>query len=285
VFSTRDRAEEAVQELSAQKVPQEAIVFLTRSETEGASAGKEVGATVGGFMGVATGMSAGVGAALLLAVPRIGQVVALGFGAAALLGLAGAGAGSAIGKSAGESSAVPPTSEENSSEDVAFFREVLAGGRSLVVVRTESHETASVANGILSRLGIGIQEHVPVKMQTATRQIADITVVDVRGRITAGEGTIALREAIRELLDKGGRKVLLNLQGVGYVDSAGLGELVKTCTTVHNQGGQLKLVQLSKRVQDLLQMTKLHSVFDIQPDEASAVQSFKTASPPEATPK
>ena len=162
VFSSRDRAEEAVQELLAQKVPQEAIVFLTRSETEGASAGKEAGATVGGFMGFATGMSAGVGAALLLAVPGIGQVVALGFGAAALLGLAGAGAGSAIGKSvAGESSAVQPTPEENSSEDVAFFREVLAGGRSLVVVRTESHETASVANGILSRLGIGIQEHVP----------------------------------------------------------------------------------------------------------------------------
>ena len=121
---------------------------------------------------------------------------------------------------------------------------------------------------------LGFRNTFPIKMQTATRQIADITVVDVRGRITAGEGTIVLREVIRELLDKGSRKVLLNLHEVGYVDSSGLGELVKTYTTVHNQGGQLKLVQLSKRVQDLLQMTKLHSVFDIQPDEASAVQSF-----------
>ena len=108
VFSTRDRAEEAVKELLAQKVPQEAIVFLTRSETEATAAGKEAGATVGGFMGFATGMSAGVGAALLLAVPGIGQVFALGFGAAALLGLAGAGAGSAIGKSV--RAKVPPCS-------------------------------------------------------------------------------------------------------------------------------------------------------------------------------
>ncbi len=285
VFASRERAEEAVKELLDQKVPQEAIVFLTRSETEATSVGKELGATVGGFMGFATGMSAGVSAALLLVVPGIGQVFALGFGAAALLGLAGAGAGSALGKSvAGESGVAQPTPEEKSPEDVAFFREVLAEGRSLVVVRTQSHETASVANGILNRLGIGIQEHIPVKMQTATRQIADIAVVDVRGRITTGEGTLVLRQVVRELIDKGSKKILLNLYEVGYVDSSGLGELVKTYTTVCGQGGQLKLVQLSKRVQDLLQMTKLHAVFDIQPDEATAIQSFEATagSRPEA---
>jgi anti-sigma B factor antagonist len=284
VFSSRERAEEAVQELLDKKVPREAIVFLTRSETEATAVGKELGATVGGFMGFATGMSAGVGAALLLVVPGIGQVFALGFGAAALLGLAGAGAGSALGKSvAGESGGAQPTPEKKSPEDVAFFREVLAEGRSLVVVRTESHETAGVANGILNRLGIGIQEHIPVKMQTATRQIADIAVVDVRGRITAGEGTLVLREVVRELLNKGSKKILLNLYEVGYVDSSGLGELVKTYTTVRSQGGQLKLVQISKRVQDLLQMTKLHAVFDIQSDEATAIQSFEAtaASRPE----
>jgi len=284
VFSSRERAEQAVQELLDQKVPQEAIVFLTRSEAEATSVGKELGATVGGFMGFATGMSAGVGAALLLVVPGIGQVFALGFGAAALLGLAGAGAGSAIGKSAAGSSPVAePTPEEKSSEDVTFFREVLAEGRSLVVVRTESHETASVANGILNRLGIGIKEHIPVKMQTATRQIEDIAVVDVRGRITAGEGTLILREVVRELMDKGNKKVLLDLYEVGYVDSSGLGELVKTYTTVRSHGGQLKLVRISKRVHDLLQMTKLHAVFDIQPDEATAIQSFEA--PAVAPPK
>ena len=115
-------------------------------------------------------------------------------------------------------------------------------------------------------------------MHTATRQIEDIAVVDVRGRITAGEGLLVLREVVRELMDKGNKKILLNLYEVGYVDSPGLGELVKTYSTVCGQGGQLKLVQLSKRIHDLLQMTKLHAVFDIQPDEASAIQSFGTKS-------
>lgn len=278
VFSTRDHAEEAVQELVDRNVPPEAVVFLTRSEAEAAEAGKELGATVGGFMGVATGMSAGVGAALLMAVPGIGQVFALGFGAAALLGLAGAGAGSAIGKSAGESD-VKPVLEEKSSEEIEFYREVLAAGRSLVIVRSEAHETVNVANEVLSRRGIGIKEHVPVKMQTTTREIADITIVEVRGRITAGEGNVMLREVIRELLEKGSRKVLLKLYEVGYIDSSGLGELVKTYSTVQSHGGQLKLVQPSKRVEDLLRMTRLHAVFDIQPDEASALQSFGSGSP------
>ncbi len=84
-----------------------------------------------------------------------------------------------------------------------------------------------------------------------------------------------LREVVRELIDKGGRKILLDLYEVGYVDSSGLGELVKTYTTVCSKGGQLKLVRISKRVQDLLQMTKLHAIFDIQPDEATAIQSFQ----------
>jgi anti-sigma B factor antagonist len=83
-----------------------------------------------------------------------------------------------------------------------------------------------------------------------------------------------LREIVRELVEKGNNKILLNLHDVGYVDSSGVGELVKTYTTVRNQGGQLKLLNPSKRVSDLLQMTRLASVFDIQADEASAVQSF-----------
>jgi hypothetical protein len=90
VFSSRDRAEEAVKELIGRKVPKESIVFLSLSEADAKSVGQGFGATVGGFMGAATGMSAGVIAATLLVVPGIGQVFALGFGAAALLGLAGA---------------------------------------------------------------------------------------------------------------------------------------------------------------------------------------------------
>jgi len=274
VFSSRDRAEEAVRELLEQKVPQESIVFLTRSETEAKNVGKGLGATVGGFMGAAGGMSAGVVAATLL-VPGLGPVFALGFGAAALLGLAGAGAGSAIGGAAGGDSPSPvPISDEKSSDDAAFFREVLKEGRSLIVVRTESQKTATAACEILDRLGLGIHGHTPLKMQTTVRQVAGITIVDISGRITLGEGNVILRDTVRELVEKGSNKILLNLHEVGYVDSSGLGELVKSYTTVRNQGGQMKLVNPSKRLHDLLQMTKLSAVFDIQPDEASAIQSF-----------
>jgi anti-sigma B factor antagonist len=275
VFSSRERAEDAVKELLAQKVPKESIVFLTLSEAEAKNVGKGLGATVGGFMGAAGGMSAGVLAATLLVVPGIGQVFALGFGAAALLGLAGAGAGSVVGKAAAGESAPPAVGDGGrSSEDVAFFREVLKEGRSLIVVRTDSRETANTACGILDRLGLGIQGHTPTKMQTSTRQVEDITIVDISGRITVGEGNVMLRETVLGLLDKGNKKLLLNLHNVGYVDSSGIGELVKSYTTVKNQGGQMKLVNLSKRVQDLLQLTRLYSVFEIEPDEASAIQSF-----------
>ena len=129
VFSARERAAEAVRELLNQEVPQESIVLLTRSKTEAEVVGNELGATVGGFMGVGTGMSAGVLAATMLAVPGIGQVFALGFGAAALVGLLGAGVGSALGKSmSGDADAVQPTAEENAPDDAAFFREVLKKG-------------------------------------------------------------------------------------------------------------------------------------------------------------
>ena len=275
VFSSRERAEEAVQELLDRKVPQESIVFLTRSETEAKNIGKGFGAAVGGFMGAATGMSAGVIAATLLVVPGIGPVFALGFGAAALLGLAGAGAGSAIGDAATtESTSAQPTADEKCPEDATLFREVLKEGHSMIVVRTESQETVNVACGILDRLGLGIQGRTPVKMQTAVRQIEGITIIDVSGRITLGEGNVMLRETIRGLVEKGSDKILLNLHDVGYVDSSGIGELVKSYTTVRNRGGQMKLVNLSKRVYDLLQLTRLHAVFDIQSDEASAIQSF-----------
>jgi len=274
VFSSRERAEEAVEELVTQKVPKESIVFLTLSEAEAKKVGKGLGATVGGFMGAAGGMSAGVLAATLLVVPGIGQVFALGFGAAALLGLAGAGAGSVVGKAAAGESAPPAVGDGKSSEDVAFFREVLKAGRSLIVVRTDSRETANTACGILDRLGLGIQGHTPTKMQTSTRQVEDITIIDVSGRITVGEGNVMLRETVFGLLDKGNKKLLLNLHNVGYIDSSGMGELVRSYTTVKNQGGQMKLVNLSKRVQDLLQLTRLYSVFEIEPDEASAIESF-----------
>jgi anti-sigma B factor antagonist len=274
VFTSRDHAEEAAKELLARRVPEESIVYLTRSENEAKGIAKQLGAYVGGFAGGAAGMSAGVVAASLL-VPGIGTVFALGLGAAALLGLTGAGAGAAMGSSMASGSDVPqPTADQKCSEDVTFFREVLKEGRSLIVVRTESREVANTAVEVLDRLGIGMQERTLAKMQNTTRQIGDVTVLDISGRITLGEGNVMLREIVRELIDKGNRKIVLNLGEVQYVDSSGLGELVKTHTTVRNRSGQLRLVNLNKRIHDLLQMTRLAAVFDIEPDEASAIKSL-----------
>jgi anti-sigma B factor antagonist len=107
-----------------------------------------------------------------------------------------------------------------------------------------------------------------------TRQVGDVTVVDVSGRITLGEGSSALRDVLRDLSASGNKKILLNLGDVSYIDSSGIGELVSAFTTVANQGGTLKLLSLTKRVKDLLQITKLYTVFDVHEDEAHAVRSF-----------
>jgi anti-sigma B factor antagonist len=108
----------------------------------------------------------------------------------------------------------------------------------------------------------------------SNRQVGDVTVIDAVGRITLGEGASTFRETIRDLATGGHKKILLNLGDVSYIDSSGIGELVSGFTTVTNQGGQLKLLGLSKRIQDLLQVTKLYTVFEVFDDEAEAVRSF-----------
>ena len=112
-------------------------------------------------------------------------------------------------------------------------------------------------------------------MKASTRQVSGVTIVDMNGRITLGEGSVILREAVKDLIAKGQKKILLNLGDVTYIDSSGIGELVSAFTSVRNQGGELKLLNLTKKVHDLLQITKLYTVFDIKDDEASAVQSYK----------
>jgi anti-sigma B factor antagonist len=282
VFDSRDRAEEAVKELK-RHVPEDSIIFLTRSENEAKTVGGELGTMVGGFTGGAAGMSAGVIAATLL-VPGLGPVFALGFGAAALLGLAGAGAGSAVGKAmTHDAEAAQPTADEKCTEEAAFFRDVLKEGRSLIVVRTESPELAQSVSRVLDRLAMGMQSRTPVKMQVTTRHMGDVAIVDASGRITVGEGNVVLRETVRQLTEEGTRNIVLNLAQVDFIDSAGLGELVRIHVTVRNQGGKLKLANLTTHVAGLLQMTKLSAVLDIERDEASAIRSFSSNAASRAT--
>lgn len=113
-----------------------------------------------------------------------------------------------------------------------------------------------------------------MSVKMSSLQVGDVTVVDANGRITLGEGASVFRDVIRDLAAKGNKKILVNLADVSYIDSSGIGEMVSSFTTVTNHGGQLKLLSLTKRVKDLLQITKLYTVFEVFEDEASAVRSF-----------
>ena len=113
-----------------------------------------------------------------------------------------------------------------------------------------------------------------MSMKIATRQLDGITVLDLGGRITLGEGSVQLRDAVRDLLAKGHKKIVLNLGDISYMDSSGMGELVTAYTSVKNQGGELKLINLTKKIEDLMQITKLVTVFDIYDDEAKAIAAF-----------
>lgn len=113
-----------------------------------------------------------------------------------------------------------------------------------------------------------------MSVQISSRTAGDVTIVDVAGKITLGEGSSALRDKVRELSASGSKKMLINLGDVNYIDSSGIGELVSAFTTVTNSGGALKLLNLTKRVQDLLQITKLYTVFEVFDEEAAALKSF-----------
>jgi anti-sigma B factor antagonist len=112
-------------------------------------------------------------------------------------------------------------------------------------------------------------------MEIAERTVSDVTILDLKGKMTLGEGDELLKDKINSLLASGRKKLLLNLEGVPYIDSAGLGEVVRTYTTVSRQGGSLKLLNLTKRIEDLLSITKLLTVFETYDSEAEAVQSYK----------
>ena len=114
-----------------------------------------------------------------------------------------------------------------------------------------------------------------MSLQATCRDNSDVAVIDFSGRITLGEGSALLRDTIKDLVGRGKKKILLNLADVDYIDSAGIGELVSGFTTVRNANGELKLLNLTKRVSDLLQITRLYTVFDVQNEEWTAIHSFK----------
>ena len=120
-----------------------------------------------------------------------------------------------------------------------------------------------------------LEERPLEKLKTSTRQVEGVTIVDLSGRITLGEASVVVRDVINDLMGKGNKKILLNLGQVDYIDSSGIGVLVTGFSTVRSQGGELKMVNLSKRIRDLLQITKVYNLFDVKDDEAAAIASFR----------
>jgi anti-sigma B factor antagonist len=127
---------------------------------------------------------------------------------------------------------------------------------------------------VLPRAGIREPERVSMSFKATSREVGDVTVIDMDGRITLGEGSNLLRDLVREKLAGGHKKIVINLAGINYIDSTGLGELVSGYRMMKSQGGELKLLNLNKKVSDLLQITKLYTVFDIHNQEEQAVASF-----------
>jgi anti-sigma B factor antagonist len=285
VFGSRDRAEEALKELLRQGVPEDSVVFLTRSKSDAETLGKEIGTIAGGFTGGAVGLGAGMVAASLSLIPGIGQVFAVGVGAAALLGFLGTKTGATVGEGLAKETEIPaPVQDEKSSEDAQLFVDVLKTGKSLIVVRTESLAIAKTAAAILDRATPSAQAPSAGKMQTVIRHASlDVTVVEIKGRIVVGEGNTMLRQTVQELIEVGRVKVLLAMQEVEHIDSSGIGELVRAHTAVRKANGQLKIASPSPKVQEMLQMTMLHKVLDVHPDEATAVKSFRGPSASAAT--
>jgi len=278
VFDSRERAEQAVKELIERNIPESAIIFLTGSESEALSFGKDLGKFAGGFIGGAVGTTAGcVGAALAL-IPGFGQVFALGVGGAALLGYLGSRAGGSIGGHLAQPPGTPkPTAGDKAGENAAYFLEVLKHGRSLVLVQTQYRDVAAAASGVLDKLGLGKQAPTTSKAQYSVRNTEGVTIVDLRGKIAFGEGNTLLRETISRIAAAGGRKVLLNLREVDFVDSSGIGELVRSHMALRKLEGHMKLSNLSKVVSELMQATSLNKVFEIYVDEESALNSFGEA--------
>jgi len=112
------------------------------------------------------------------------------------------------------------------------------------------------------------------ELNITERQAGDVTILDMNGKVTIGEGSVALRTTIRRLLGEGKNKILLNLSGVSYVDSSGIGEFVSSFTAVNKEGGTLKLLKLTQKIQDLLAITKLLTVFDVFEEESEALSSY-----------
>jgi anti-sigma B factor antagonist len=264
IFATRERAEEALVRLLGNHIPQDRIVYLTRSEEDAATVGNRMNER---DFAASTSQARETGRLT----PNASPVFALGFGDKTPL----------------PSTTHPPfrlsTADPGllvagaSSEDRDFFQRVLDGGNSAVVVRTNSATSAAAACEIFDTFALHMRRSGSTPTSVILRRLSGGALAEFSGKIALGEGTALLRESIQSLLHFGYFHILLDLERVDYLDSAGLGELVRSQVTVRGHGGTLKLVRPSGGVLRLLQMTRLDRVFEIVADQAAALRALQTS--------
>ncbi len=271
IFMSREQAEEAVHLLVADRVPEDAISLLTPETPDHRTTGQKVGGFVGGAIGTSTGLTLGMAAATL-AVPGIGPVLAIGLGAAALLGFGGVTAGRSVG------AGLDTLKEEERDPDVpdaSFFRQVLARNRSVIVVQSTDAGVHTRASAVLNKLGIHVGGEEPnAAANVSVHMVQDVLVVALSGRVVIGEVADHFRDIVYNAIDSGSRKIVINMAEVTFIDSSGLGALVNAMLRMRNVGGKLKLTQPSSKVSELLEVTKLDKVMEIEPDESKALMAF-----------
>jgi len=269
IFISSDQAENAVNELLAASVPEEHILLLTPDTPH--HRGKTVGKYLGGALGTSAGLTLGLATATLL-VPGVGQVVAIGLGASALLGLGGVTAGKSVGAGI---DAVVDAEHATDVPDAAYFRNILQQNRSVIVVHTSDPAIHADASEILNRLSIPAEsDDVRPPTQVTRRYVNDVLVIALSGRMVLGDANATFHDFLHEAIDKGSHKILVDLTNVTYIDSSGIGELVNAHIQVKKFGGKLKLARLSPKVREMMHITQLDKVMDIHPDEARALAAF-----------
>ena len=268
VFSSLDRAEQAIRALLKNRVPPERITFLTRSEPEANRIGNHL-YTESGLRDAGTPARFSV-----ISVSGIGPVLVQGPDVSDIFDQPRDHSPTYRAPASNDPWRQTPV-PHGSDEDATFFRRMLNDGCSVIVVRTDSNQIAMAACEVLDKLSLGIGKTPAGKGHVSVRQVPGAAIATFSGKLALDDGCLLLRETIRAFLDGGQSRILLNLERLDFLDSAGLGELVRTHVAVRSRGGQLTLINPSPNVRHLLHITKVDHVFDIAPDELTAMQKTR----------
>jgi len=262
IFASRDRAEEALVRLLQNHVPEYRIVYLTHSSDDAETVDRQVRAREPQNSDAS---------------PRTVETGTLGPAGSQVFALDFSGKPPSVHTPISNSNVFAALVATASSQDQDFFQHVLNEGHSVVIVRTNSAKAAATACEIFDSFALHMKRGGSAQTSVIFRRVPGGALAEFTGRIARTEGTSLLRESIQNFLVFGHKQILLDLERVVYLDSAGLGELVRSHATIRNHGGHLKIVRPSEGVLRLLQMTKLDQVFDIAADQSTAMRALRTS--------